>query len=164
MKCTASGTQSLRTESQSCASQQGGNEAQGCLNIGSILISVLCYIKLSWYPSLMYSKSQHKLVCILLFEISVSLEFYISIWNEAGRANAFFHLDQRRINGESSAKPKLAGAKIFTVPGDRSGIKNDTLSIFNILIKFQLLQNKKSCTNVCPGTARFFIYRYPRSF
>lgn len=74
----------------SCHSR-GKKEAEDCLNIGSILIPILHYIKLSLYSSLIYSKCWHKLVCLLFFDISVSLELCISIWNEVYEAKAFFH-------------------------------------------------------------------------
>lgn len=88
-------------------------QAEECLNIGSVLISILHYIKLSLYSFIL----QRMLTQIGVPPLWHPLELCISLWNEVYGAKALFHLDgweQRRINGRSSVKSKQGEAEVCT--------------------------------------------------
>lgn len=88
-------------------------------------------------------------MCLLFFDISISLELCISLLNECIGLKPL-HLDGCKqtgviggLNIKSVVRSNICSGQHFTAPKDCKRSYNDTgLTVFNVLIEIQLLEDR----------------------
>lgn len=140
----------------------GKKRGGGILNIGSILISILHYIKLSLY-SLIYNTCWHKLACLFFSAIRILVNYvFLPGMRLMGLKPSFIKRDENRAGATGGQVQSQSEAGPRGIQGGIS-LQRDYV-VLNTTPSSHLpyMDHTSASTDLHPRSARFFTYWPPK--